>query len=140
MPQQQPNVFGTTLQKTNEILNAIEERFGWTNRHKAYLALRSVLQTLRDRLPVDDAAALAAQLPMLVRGFYYEGWKPAKVPLKMTKEEFVGEVERVLDPPFEQQTEEIIKGVLAVLESYVDPAEIRKIKKLLPEDIVQMVT
>jgi uncharacterized protein (DUF2267 family) len=31
-----------------------------------------VLHALRDRLTVEEASDLAAQLPMLIRGLYYE--------------------------------------------------------------------
>jgi uncharacterized protein (DUF2267 family) len=34
-----------------------------------------MLHALRDRLPPEIAVHLSAQLPMLVRGIYYEGWK-----------------------------------------------------------------
>jgi len=68
--------FDSTIQTTNVWLHDIMERLGWQDRHRAYHALRAVLHALRDRLPVDQAAALGAQLPMLVRGFYYEGWHP----------------------------------------------------------------
>ena len=36
---------------------------------------------------VNEVAALGVQLPMLVRGFYYEGWKPADKPLRERKKE-----------------------------------------------------
>ena len=63
--------FDSTLQTTNIWLNEIQEHLGWGEDHqRAYHALRAVLHALRDRLPVDHAAALAAQLPMLIRGFY----------------------------------------------------------------------
>jgi uncharacterized protein (DUF2267 family) len=42
--------------------------------------LRGYLYTLRNRLPVDEAAHLAAQLPKLLRGVYREGWRPRKSP------------------------------------------------------------
>lgn len=136
---QQLDVFETTAQKTNEILKDIEGCFGWTDRHKAYLALRSILHTLRDRLPIESAVSFGAQLPMLVRGFYYEGWRPVDKPLKMKREEFIGEVERILNPPFEENAEEIIENVLGILETHIDPAELQKIKKMLPEDIAEMI-
>ena len=51
--------------------------------------LRAVLHALRDRLPVAEAAHLGAQLPMLVRGFYYDCWKPAGAPVRInTTQEF----------------------------------------------------
>jgi anti-anti-sigma factor len=59
---------------------------GWEDRHLAYHALRTVLQALRDWLPVDEAAALGAQLPLLIRGFYYEHWHPHGKPVKGRKE------------------------------------------------------
>ena len=69
------DVFDGTLQKTNVWLNDIMNELDWQEHpYKAYLALRTVLHTLRDRLTIEEAVQLGAQLPMLVRGFYYEGW------------------------------------------------------------------
>jgi len=42
---------------------------------------------------------MAAQLPTLIRGLFFEGWKPAKVPVKMTRQEFLERVRREF--PFE---------------------------------------
>jgi uncharacterized protein (DUF2267 family) len=69
-------VFDTTLQKTNEWLQEIMQEFGTENRQQAYAALRATLHTLRERLPTEETAHLGAQLPMLIRGIYYEGWHP----------------------------------------------------------------
>lgn len=84
------DVFDTTIQKTNNWLNELMELAGLQQRQGAYLALRATLHALRDRLPVDEVAQLGAQLPMLVRGFYYEGWDPTPKPVRARhKEEFV---------------------------------------------------
>ena len=67
----------------------------------AYKALRAVLQTLRDRLPMQEAVHFGAQLPMLLRGLYYEGWKPAQTPIKMSREEFLQAVgEKIVSDRF----------------------------------------
>ena len=66
------DIFDGTLQKTQIWLNELMTALDWENHpHKAYLALRTVLHALRDRLTVEEAVQLGAQLPMLVRGFYY---------------------------------------------------------------------
>ncbi len=67
------DVFDTTVQKTNIWLKEIMEALGWENKHKAYLALRATLHALRDRLIFEEAVQFAAQMPMLIRGLYYEG-------------------------------------------------------------------
>src|SRR5918996_5613258 len=91
------DVFDRTVHKTNSWLNELMEILGWHDKHRAYLALRVTLHALRDRLIVEEVAQLAAQLPMLVRGFYYEGWDPTGKPLKVRrKEQFLGLVEQEL--------------------------------------------
>jgi uncharacterized protein (DUF2267 family) len=73
-------VFDRTLQKTHIWLGDMMQELGTDDRHQAYTAIRSALHVRRDRLTVKEAAHLGAQLPMLVRGFCYEGLSPAETP------------------------------------------------------------
>lgn len=77
-------IFDTTVQKTNRWLAGIAERLDHRDRQHAYQALRGVLHALRDRLTIDEAAHLGAQLPMLVRGIFFEAWQPARPPTRNT--------------------------------------------------------
>ena len=65
------DVFDKTIHITNEWLNDLMYEMNWTEKHKAYSAMRVCLHTLRDRLTVDEATHLGAQLPLLIRGVYY---------------------------------------------------------------------
>ncbi len=66
-------VFDETIQKTNILLKTIETELDWIHhRNWSYAALRSVLHVLRDRFAIQEATQLAAQLPLLVNGIYYE--------------------------------------------------------------------
>ena len=44
----------------------------------AYQVLRITLHTVRDRLSVDDNAKVGNDLPLLLRGLYFEVWDPMK--------------------------------------------------------------
>ena len=84
--------FDTTLQLTYAWLHELAEQMGTQDRHRAYHALWAVLHALRDRLTVEEVAALGAQLPLLVRGIYYEGWHPGNKPLKTRREDFLAAI------------------------------------------------
>ena len=65
-------VFDSMIHKTNVWLKDLMEILDCPDRHQAYLALRATLHALRNRLTIEETAQLAAQLPMLIRGFYHE--------------------------------------------------------------------
>lgn len=122
MSEQGLEVLETTYQKTHEWIARIAQALH-IDKGDAYKALRAVLQTLRDRLP------------LLLRGLYYEGWKPSQVPVKMSAQEFLQAVQekivsdRVIDPV--RTTE----SVLLVTTSHVSADELDKIMRILPKDL-----
>jgi uncharacterized protein (DUF2267 family) len=128
--------FDSTLHTTNIWLNDVLDQMGWQDKHRAYHALRAVLQTLRDRLPVEQAAALGAQLPMLVRGFYYEGWHPHGKPLKERhKDEFLAHVAAAFREDFDAEAEDVTRAVCRVVAKHVSGGEIEHVKSSLPAEI-----
>ena len=129
--------FTATLDKTNHVLKEIEAAYGWPKerRSQSYAALRAVLHALRDRLTVEEAADLAAQLPMLVRGIYYEGWQPAKVPVKMSRDEFLDRVRRGFGYDVEGGIERLTSTVLAALKHHVTDGEWDDIRSSMPKDL-----
>jgi len=128
--------FDSTLQTTNVWLNDILDRLGWQDKQRAYHALRAVLHALRDRLPVDQAAALGAQLPMLVRGFYYEGWHPAGTPVKERhREAFLAPIAAAFREDFDVRPEEVARAVFQVIAKHVTPGEIKHVKITLPSEL-----
>jgi uncharacterized protein (DUF2267 family) len=135
------DVFDRTLQETNlwlkDVMGAMgvpEERQDEHLRQRAYQALRSVLVTLRDRLPADLAAALGAQMPLLVRGIFYEGYRPAKQPDAFRNEgEFARRVQEYSqNHPIEP--EEAMRAVFSVLENRLTDGLNEKVFQALPQD------
>jgi uncharacterized protein (DUF2267 family) len=128
-------VFDETLHKTNTWLKEIAQVLG-PDRHRAYHALRAVLHCLRDRLTVDEAAQLGDQLPMLVRGIYYEAWHPAGKPEKIrTREEFLARISTHLPKARPINAEDAARAVFQVLEKYVTAGEIEDVVQAMPQEI-----
>ncbi len=128
--------FDSTLQTTNTWLKEWMEDLRWEERSRAYHALRAVLHALRDRLPVDQAAALAAQLPMRVRGFYYEGWHPHGKPLKERhKEDFLPHIAAAFLEGPAVDPERVTRAVFRVLAKHVTAGEVEAVKRCLPPEL-----
>lgn len=131
------STFTTTVDKTNHVLNEIEHAYGWPKerRNQSYAALRAVLHALRDRLTVDEAAQLSAQLPMLIRGIYFAGWDPSKVPVKMKKEEFLERIQREFPYEVEGGLEPLVQNVLRALKGHVSEGEWEDIRSSMPREL-----
>ena len=130
------DVFDTTLQKTHSWLNELMRLMSWQDKHKAYQAVRVTLHALRDRLSVGEVAQLGAQLPMLVRGFYYEGWRPDGAVLTTRhKEEFLAPIAEHFRSDPEVDAERIARAVFAVLAGRIAKGEIEDIEHVLPKQL-----
>ena len=126
---------------TNAWLRELSADLGWSadDRGRAYHALRAVLHALRDRLPVNEAADLAAQLPMIVRGFYYEGWRPPTVPVKHhTKAQFLAHVQCAFPGESPADVENIVRAVFRLLARRIVGGEIDDVKNAMPERIREL--
>ncbi len=121
---------------TNAWLEELRDELKLENRQQAYHMLRAVLHALRDRLTVAEAVDLGAQLPMLIRGLYYEGWTSSGKPVKERKrEEFLGHIAETLRESSMIDPEDVTRGVFRILERHVSPGEIRDVKSILPEAV-----
>jgi len=132
------DVFDRTVHKTYGWLADLSGALGVDDRQVAYRALRATLHALRDRLTVEEVAQLGAQLPMLVRGFYYEGWDPTAKPLKLRhKDEFVAYIASEFTNG-EVDPERAARAVFGLLAQRISAGEIKDVKHVLPAEVRQL--
>ena len=128
-------VFDKTLHTTNTWLKEIMAVIG-PDRHVAWKVLSVVLHKIRDRLPVELAAHLGAELPMLVRGVYYDQFQPAKQPSTCrTIEEFHAEVAEWLSDTRPVNPKDAVNAVFATLSRHIPAGQIENVRGALPQAI-----
>ncbi|WCN84351.1 DUF2267 domain-containing protein [Micromonospora sp. LH3U1] len=140
MADQMISAFESSLDKTNLILKDIENAYGWPKerRNQSYAALRTVLHLLRDRLPVDESVEFAQQLPVLVRGIYFDGWVPSDVPIKLNRDDFLYEVRQGFPYDAKGGPERVTQVVLDTLRRHVTQGEWQDVKDTMPKDLAMM--
>lgn len=127
----QPKLLDRAVQTTNTWLNEVGRGLG-TDSRTAWHALAAVLHTLRDRVSVDEARHFGAQLPLIIRGLFFDQWGPRhRLPRIRTKAQFVERVEVRLNNDF-IDPEDAINVVFGVLLQH-PTGEIQKILRTLPQ-------
>ncbi|MFE9693762.1 DUF2267 domain-containing protein [Micromonospora sp. NPDC005806] len=141
MAEQMISAFESSLDKTNVMLKEIESAYGWPKeqRNQSYAALRTVLHLLRDRMPVAQSVEFAQQLPVLLRGVYFDGWQPENVPIKLNRDDFLYEVRQGFPYDVQGGTEQVVQVVLDTLRRHVNQGEWEGVKSTMPKDLVQMI-
>lgn len=129
-------VFDKTLHDTNTWLKHLMETLEIEDRHAAYVLLRATLHAIRDRVGAENAVHFGAQLPMLLRGVYYEGWRMSQPATKERDvERFVDHVLKEIPSDLFDDPDQAVCGALAVIRSMIDPGEALKLIHLFPRDL-----
>jgi len=130
------STFDETVHLSNVWLNELMRAVDWDDKQRAYRLLRATLHALRDRLTAQEAVQFGAQLPMLIRGLYYDGWHLRDKPLpERSKGEFLGHIEAAFKQDPNEDTEGLVREVFKLLERRISPGEIADMKHVLPPEV-----
>ncbi|WP_456387534.1 DUF2267 domain-containing protein [Profundibacter sp.] len=129
-------VIDHTVQTTHEWINELKERLDWVGHRDALHLLRVTLTGVRDHLSHEEAADFAAQLPMLIRGMFYEGWQPASTPFKdRSQQAFVKRIEEQIASGIDYRGVEDITTVFKLLNARISSGEVSDMRGGLPSGI-----
>jgi uncharacterized protein (DUF2267 family) len=96
---------------------------------------------MRDRLQPDFAAHLGPQLPLVVRGAYYDQYEPSVSPEKTRSlDAFLGKIADEMKFSHPINTKDALQVVCSVLARLVDDGQIAKVRDALPQDFRQVTT
>jgi uncharacterized protein (DUF2267 family) len=140
MPDARLAVIDDTAALTTAWLDEIARRTG-TGPALAYHVLAAGLHALRDRLTAEEAARLAQDLPTLVRGIYFDGWRPAETPVRdpslaawlVTLEGRLLAADADTVPP-----RAAAEAVFALLKAHLSDRATRRLAARLPDDVAAL--
>ena len=125
-----------SAQTAHEWVNELAGRLDWTSKRSAMRFLRVTLHLVRDHLLIDEMAQFSAQLPLLIRGMFFEGWVPKRTPLKdRSAKGFLATIESQVGDTDEYRGSEDVKYVFELLNAHVSAGEIEDVRASLPSDI-----
>ena len=102
-------------------------------------ALRAGLHAIRDRLPLTEAVHLGAQLPTLIRGIYYDGFRVGNDESRIrSRADMIERVRSELEPDKRLYAPAVLHAVIALLEKHVSSGEIDKLVATLPKAIAEL--
>lgn len=127
--------FKAAVRATGDWIDDLLQRLGWHDREHAYCALIAALHASRDCLPRDEAIYLGAQLPVLLRGLYYEGWHPGGAAAATSREAFLQRIHDGVHRDPGVDPEQVARAVFAMLTARLPAAEVEDTKAAMPEPL-----
>jgi uncharacterized protein (DUF2267 family) len=120
------------VRATEDWIDDFVQRLGWRDRERVYLALLAGLHALRECLQQSEAIYLGAQLPVLLRGLYYEGWHPASRPAVKSRSAFLERIHDSLHRDPGVDAEQVARAMFALLAARLPAAEVEDAKAATP--------
>jgi uncharacterized protein (DUF2267 family) len=134
------HIFDRMTQQAFRWVKDMMTELGTDDPDKALHALRAGLQAMRDRLSVDEAAQLSAQLPAVLRGIYFEGWEPAGKPLRIRhRADFLALVRQRYGRD-DAAADDILLATMRVMERHISIGEISDVMLSLPKELVDLIS
>ncbi len=117
-------------------IDELNDYLHWSDDGRTYRLLRATLHALRDFLTIEEAADLSAQLPVLIRGIYFEGWNPALNPAKpRNMDAFMARISEEFPTDRLENPEAAIAAVIKLLNRHVSPGEMSQIRQAMRKDL-----
>jgi len=115
--------FAQAVHRASVWVADVATALGTRDRNFARRVLRAWLHTLRDRLTVDATAKFGQQLPELLRGMYYDGWEPSRVPMRYNQAEYVQRfaAEARVEP---RDVPQLAAAVTHVISEHMSPGQV----------------
>ncbi len=132
--------FDPILEQASEWIDAVTKELGAAQQRSGYAALRATLHALRDSLDMERAAQFGDELPLLIRGLYYEGWAVGKEPPHiLDPADFLQSVRRTLRGHAElSEPEDLARATFAALVGLLPRDTVDAVARGLPSDIHQL--
>ena len=136
--------FDEHAQRGNEFLQLIALELGDTsNKEAAERITRAVFRSLRELLTLEENFQLIAQLPIILKGLYVEGWAPQKKNKKRSKklDDFYLDVIKEegakarKDFTTEDEIKKGVNAVFTVLRMYISEGQMKDAKAVVPDEI-----
>ncbi len=131
------DVFDKTLQTTHIWLDELMQEIG-PDRQVAWHVLGAVLRALRDRIPLGLAVHLGSQLPLLVRGIYYDQWHAPSQTLEnppRSLDEFLAPIAEQLANTRPVNVRDATRAVFGILSRHVNRGQVEKVRDAMPEQV-----
>jgi uncharacterized protein (DUF2267 family) len=129
------DVFDRTVQTTNLWLNEIEQKLE-QDRKVAWCLLIAILHAVRERLEPVLAADFGGKLPMLVRGAYFDGFRPSyRLVAGRSPDDFLEDIKTELNVASEIDLLEAVRVVCDVVARHIDKRGAEDMWRALPDGI-----
>ena len=121
-----------------EWLKEIQEEFKWPDMDRVYDVSKAVLHATRDRLSVDEAHQLAAQIPMVMQRIFFHAYDPSHKPLLIRdKDKFLEHVrEQFGSRPLD--AENAVRVIARVLGRKISPGQWEDVLGSMPKEIREL--
>jgi len=125
-----------SVQLAHEWVNEVDATLAWGDKRRSWRLLRAVLQTLRDCLPVAEGAHFASQLPLILRGVFYEHWRPAGHSAHAWgRDRFFAQVQEQFSRDPIEDVGDAVEAVFDVMECHVSEGEVAHVIGCLPYEL-----